>query len=563
MKEARAEKSFAALAVEGKSPSPMKIAAPRLGVLVLTAVAVLLGACEKPQEPPALRVAPAAGATQAAAPGRLIFRITLDRDLAPQGASGRLLVFMSAAEKPQKSLGTGFIPGGTWLAAVELTHLGAGETHVFDPDTLAYPHPFSAAKLGNYQVMALLDVDHSYAYSGEGPGDLKSSVLAVANLDPAAAAPVDLTLSKVNAVEPAPADTEDIKLVEFTSSALSDFWGRPIRMQAGVVLPPGYAGKANNRYPTVYHLHGFSGDHREAWGKGAVVSKAMSEGRMAPMIHVFLNASCPSGAHQFADSANNGPWGRALTEEFIPHLEEKFRTSGTARGRFLTGHSSGGWASLWLQVTYPEYFGGAWSSAPDPVDLRSWTGIDATPGTRDNAYHEPDGSPKQLVRNGSEWLASIEQFAGQEEVTGDYGGQFASFEWVWSPRGQDGRPMKLFNRRSGELDPEVVAAWQKFDIRLILETNWATLEAKLKGKLNIFCGELDTFRLDEGVRLLAGFLAAKGSDAVCEIVPGRSHGDLYKPYQTYPQGLAIRIDREITAAYAAAMEPGAEPAPAQ
>src|SRR5262249_14113373 len=57
--------------------------------------------------------------------------------------------------------------------------------------------------------------------------------------------------------------------------------------------------------------------------------------------------------------------------------------------------------------------------------------------------HERDGSPKQLVRMGGKFVVSIEEFARQEVVTGEYGGQFASFEWVWSPRGQDGRPMKM------------------------------------------------------------------------------------------------------------------------
>lgn len=538
-------------------------AMPRcLIVISILIMGGLLGACEQRQAPPLRGALPAPAVVPAVVPaaapvvaqGRLVFRITLDAVVAPEGASGRLLVFMSPAGKPQKTLGTGFIPGGTWLAAVELSHLGAGETLVLDPDALAYPQPFSAAKPGNYQVMALLDVDHSYAYSGEGSGDLKSDVLALGDLDPAATGAVELTLTRANPAEPDPADTEDIKLVEFTSPVLSAFWGRAILMHAGVVLPPGYSGGTNNRYPTVYHLHGFSGDHREAWGKGAVVSKAMSDGKMAPMIHVFLNASCPNGAHQFVDSPNNGPWGRALTEELIPHLEERFRTSGKPGGRFLTGHSSGGWSSLWLQVTYPEMFGGTWSTAPDPVDLRSWTGIDATPGSRDNAYREPDGSPKQLVRNGAEWLASIEQFARQEEVVGEYGGQFASFEWVWSPRGPDGRPLKLFNRRSGVLNPEVLSAWQKFDIRRIMETHWETLAPKLQGKLNVFCGELDTFRLDEGVRLLKEFLAANGSDAVCEIVPGRNHGNLYQPHETFPQGLAVRIDREMAAAFAAAKD---------
>ena len=35
--------------------------------------------------------------------------------------------------------------------------------------------------------------------------------------------------------------------------------------------------------------------------------------------------------------------------------------------------------------------------------------------------------------------------AMQEDVAGPVGGQLGSFDWVFSPRGPDGRPMKLFN----------------------------------------------------------------------------------------------------------------------
>lgn len=52
---------------------------------------------------------------------------------------------------------------------------------------------------------------------------------------------------------------------------------------------------------------------------------------------------------QYADSANDGPWGTALTSEFIPATDAHFRTLG-AGGRFLFEHSSGGWSALWLQV---------------------------------------------------------------------------------------------------------------------------------------------------------------------------------------------------------------------
>jgi len=483
--------------------------------------------------------------------GPLRFRITLAKEVAPQATAGRLFVLMTDSPQEQETLSVGFVPGSTWIAAMEVAHLAPGNTIEFDPDRKAFPRPFSQAKPGAYQLMALLDPDHTYAYHGQDEGDLYSPVVKVESLDPTNTTPIELVLSKRTEARFKPTDTESVKLAEFQSPLLTAFWGRPITMRAGVVLPPSYGQDPRRTYPAVYHVHGFGGNHYTAWGQGQSLVSAMSEGKQTEMVHIFLDGSFPTGHHEFADSVNNGPWGRALTEEFIPHLEKRFHLVAKPYARFLTGHSSGGWSTLWLQVTYPDFFGGTWSTAPDPVDLRSFTGIDATPGSHDNAYRTPDGQPKNLVRVGGRELVTIEEFVKQEEVAGAYGGQFASFEWVWSPRAQDGRPMKLFNRETGELDPAVLRAWQKYDIRLTLEEHWATLGPKLRGKLNVICGAEDTFHLNEAVVLLCDFFKRKGSDAVCEIVPGRDHGNLYQSYETYPDGLAARIYKEMAAKYEA------------
>lgn len=482
-------------------------------------------------------------------PSPLRFRVKLAKKLATASTSGRLLIFMTDSPQERQTLATGFVPGSVWVAAQEVAHLAPDLTVEFNPDEKAFPKPFSQAKPGNYQLMALLDTDHTYAYNGQNENDLLSAVIKVENLNPANSPPVELTLARRPTARPKPTDTESVKLVEFQSPALTSFWGRPIPMRAGVVLPPSYVKEAKQDYATVYHAHGFGGDHTGAWRQGATLVKEMGEGKYGEMVHVYLDASFPTGHHVFADSVNNGPWGRALTEEFIPHLEKRFRLVARPHGRFLTGHSSGGWTTLWLQVAYADFFGGTWSTAPDPVDLRSFTGIDATANTKDNAYRTGEGTPHQLVRRGGKFIVSIEEFVRQEEVTGEYGGQFASFEWVWSPRGNDGRPMKLFNRETGEINPVVAKAWENYDIRLILERNWQTLEPKLRGKINVICGSEDTFRLDEAVRMLCDFFKKKGSDAVCEMVPGRDHGNLYQPYQTYTEGLAVRIYREMMAKF--------------
>jgi hypothetical protein len=269
----------------------------------------------------------------------------------------------------------------------------------------------------------------------------------------------------------------------------------------------------------------------------------MASGKRMKAVHVFLNGSFSTGHHEFADSVNNGPWGRALTAEFIPWLEMKYPMISQPYARFLTGHSSGGWSTLWLQINYADFFGGTWSTSPDPVDFRSFTGINTTPGSTDNAYRTADGKSRNLARINGKETVSMEQFARQEEVQGEYGGQMASFEWVFSPKGPDGRPMRLFNRVTGEQDPMVQRAWQKFDLHYILEQNWQELEPRLRGKLHIVCGGTDTFHLEEAVTLLCTFLKSKNSDAGCRIIPGRDHFNLYG------SDLEGRIDKEMQARF--------------
>jgi enterochelin esterase-like enzyme len=463
-----------------------------------------------------------------------------------------MLVFMSSSTQQKEMLDAGFVPGETSIAAMEIEGLKPGQTITFDPDVKAYPGPFSKANPGTYQFMALLDTDHQYTYGGPDGNSYYSTVIRVENVNPASAAPVELTIDKRFKASPQPADTPSVKLERFQSPVLTRFWGRPIFVEAGVVLPPSYSKENRRRYPTVYSIHGFGGSHRGAWFQASQLEKQMTEGKIPEFIWVFLNGHLPTGHHEFADSVNNGPWGEALTREFIPHLERKYRMVPHPYARFVTGHSSGGWSSLWLQVTYPDFFGGTWSTSPDPVDLRSFTGIDVTPGSTDNAYVDKDGKARNLVRDQGKELASIEQFGRQEDVLGEYGGQFASFEWVWSPKGPDGRPMKLFNRETGELNQEVTKAWEKYDIRKILSEHWVTLGRKLKGKLHLFCGTADTFHLNESFVYLCDFLKEKHSDATCELVPDRTHMDLYKPYKTYPEGLTVRIANEMGAKYKAA-----------
>src|SRR4029453_18192162 len=120
-------------------------------------------------------------------------------------------------------------PGETthlkWMAAEEIRNLRPGEVLNLDPDRLAWPTPLSKAPPGDYQVMAVLDVNHHYAYNGLNPGDLRSDVIQLKNLDPRRTLPIEVSLTKrVPQIQfglpPA------IELIDFTSPLLSRFWGK-------------------------------------------------------------------------------------------------------------------------------------------------------------------------------------------------------------------------------------------------------------------------------------------------------------------------------------------------
>ncbi len=464
------------------------------------------------------------------------FKIKIDSSVRQTNEpfSGRLLIFMTNQAKQTEMLEPDFMnPNAVWISGTEIQNLQAGKTIEINADELAFPSKFSDAPKGEYQIMALLDANHSYTYDGAGAGDFYSEVVKKKMPDDE----TELTLSKV-IPERKVTPIKNLQIVEFESPMLSAFWGRPIKMQASVLLPPDYDKSKTQKYPTVYNIHGYGGNHLKVFG-AANVFKAMEEGKRPEMINVYLNANNSFGHHVFADSANNGPWGTALTKEFIPYLEKQFRMDARASGRFLTGHSSGGWSTLWVMITHPDFFGGTWSTSPDPVDFHNFTGPDITKYPPQNAYTNASGKDYNLVRMNGKEIMSLRQYAQQERVLGYFGGQFGSFNAVFSPKGADGQPMPLFDVETGRIDPFVEKAWEKYDIARLLRDNWKTLAPKLKGKIHIIVGTADTFHLDEAVRLLDAELKSLGSDAKIEYLEGRTHFDLYQ------NGLADRIAQEM------------------
>jgi hypothetical protein len=296
------------------------------------------------------------------------------------------------------------------------------------------------------------------------------------------------------------------------SDLLSQHHGRPVDISAYVVIPD----TVNvAEAPVSYDIHPWFATREEAESdskrEALKLWKQLSEERFLSfldyphpnIITVFLIASDERGHHAFADSEVNGPWGTALTTEFIPSLEEEILGGFRERNqRFVTGHSSGGWSSLWLQTTYPDVFGACWSTSPDPIDFYAFH--------RTNIY----GEDNIFVDNKGEDRLFSSDFGGacnwssltfkegvddpidqdQSRVDVFFDNQMHGYESVFSPADEDGEPMLLFDRETGKINREVAESWAKYDIVNKWMSDMELME-QLKNRVHIWCGDQDEFGL--------------------------------------------------------------------
>ena len=476
-------------------------------------------------------VAPPAGSSEPAGaklPSASGFVVRFDKAVSDKAFSGRVYVFATkrSGGEPRLSASNWFMP--PMILSRDVKGVGAGGTVEFSLEPgaamTAFPTAFGEWEKRAYQVQAVARLSTTAPVPGAGEGDLYSEPLQVeftGNADGVGGAggkPVELVLSKVVAAKEF-RETSRIKYFEMKSDKLSAFHGKPYTVKAGVVLPEAFDDPANKdrQWPTLYVVTGFGGDHHSVRGYAGANYK--------DMLVVMPDATNYYGHSVFADSAVIGPWGSALVDEIVPAVEAKYRGAGDGSRRFVTGVSSGGWSSLWLVVTYPESFAACYSHVPDPVDFRDFQQIDlygGSAGTPMNMFKDDKGERRPIARQGSRPMLYYDKFVAMETALGA-GGQIESFEAVFSPKNAAGTPRALFDRATGNIDPETAKAWEAYDIRLMIERNWATLGPRLKGKLHVYAGEIDNFYLEGATRLLKESLSKLGSDAVVEIVPGMGH----------------------------------------
>jgi hypothetical protein len=462
----------------------------------------------------------------------LRFEITVAAGLLEKPQNGRLFMIIGKASQPEPRM----MVGRTGMDAApifarDVLDFSAGKLGIIDQSCVAFPiDNLSKLPAGEYFIQALFDYNIDLK-SVNAPNNLYS-VVQRATLDPGKGGVIKIELTKKIPDEQLPTDTESVKFVKLKSELLSKFHGRPIFLRAGVILPKGFDKDPSRKYPLRVHVGGYGSRFtsvQRMMSPGSGFYRAWNDDATPKMVLLHVDGDGPYGDCYQVNSANNGPYGDAVTQELIPYIEQKFRGIGEPYARVVDGGSTGGWVSLALQVFYPDFFNGTWSYCPDGVDFRGFQLINIY---RDkNAYVNQYGFERPSDRDlNGETKFTIRHECQMENVLGAgdswalSGEQWGAWNATYGPRGADGRPRPLWNAKTGELDQSVIEHWKKYDLRLLLEQNWATRAPKLRGKINIWVGEADNYFLNNAVHLLDDFLSKANPSIEARIFYGAGKG---------------------------------------
>ncbi len=531
------------------------------------------------------------------------FEISYPATLDKGPITGRVFVMISKNNRVEPRLQAGSYNASVPFYGLDVNTLKPDANAVIDPSALGYPvESLNQLPAGEYYVQALLNVYtqvrrkdghviwvHWDQWEGQqwnrSPGNLVSEVQKI-RLNPAAGFNVKLTLTKKLPPVEIPPDTEWVKRVKMQSKMLSEFWGHPVYLGATLLLPKGYTENTKQKYPAIYiqgHFglnapFGFTTTppatpetaeqrkirlNRSARETGYEFAQSWMSDNFPRMVAVTFQHPTPYYDDSYAvNSANNGPYGDALTQELIPYLEEKFKIIANPQARMLTGGSTGGWEALALQIFHPKFFNGAWALYPDPVDFRRYQMSNVYED--DNAFEVPNGDWGKLIRPLSrnadgQVTLTMREMSRLEAVLGSNvrsGQQIAAWDAAYGPVGKDGYPRPIWDQLTGKIDKEVALYMRDngYDLRYNLEKNWHKIGNDLVGKIHVYCGDMDNYYLNLAVYHLEDFLKAADnpkSEAVFEYGrPMKPHG--WQPFTNAElvRLMAARINKTASGAAA-------------
>jgi S-formylglutathione hydrolase FrmB len=145
-------------------------------------------------------------------------------------------------------------------------------------------------------------------------------------------------------------------------SAPSKILGHPVAYC--ILLPPSYDAEKSRRYPILYLLHGLGDNEQMLIHSGGfnLVEDLWERHQLADLLIVT-----PDGGSSFYINSHDGRhrYEDFFLREFVPHIENRYRTETVRASRGIAGISMGGYGAMHLAFRHPQLFGslGAHSAA--------------------------------------------------------------------------------------------------------------------------------------------------------------------------------------------------------
>jgi len=137
-----------------------------------------------------------------------------------------------------------------------------------------------------------------------------------------------------------------------------------------VYLPPDYH-TSQEKYPTIYFLHGFATDDLEIFqwlGLKQLLDKAIETKKIRPVILVVPNSKTKFGGSFYTNSHLIGNWSDFIAKDVVEYIDTNYRTLASRENRGLSGHSMGGNGALKIAMLFPEIFSMVYAMSPAVLD---------------------------------------------------------------------------------------------------------------------------------------------------------------------------------------------------